>query len=190
MLCQKCHQRPATVFLSQTVGQETSQAHLCEECAQEQNQFYSEFFPFNPFAEVTNFINGLLVFDQEQPNAPDMNFEKNEFETTEKQLQCPHCGYQWVTFRQNGRLGCPKCYEAFSRYLEPLISSIHGNVQYPEENPMDESKSVKDKKEDSAEDTPLKQLRTSLQKAIQQENFEEAAKIRDEIKKQGSQHGF
>src|SRR5690242_16490205 len=135
MLCQRCHQRQATVFFSQTVGQQTTQAHLCEVCAREQSQATGGVLPFgfNPFAAMSEFLNNIMglemgaIAEVQSGRAPQVGLDP--------QLQCPHCGYQLATFRQNGRLGCTKCYESFKSVLDPLISSIHGNVRHLEEAP-------------------------------------------------------
>ena len=62
MLCQKCGQRPATVFFSQTVGNETTQAHLCEECAREQGPSFGVWsaLNFHPLAALTGLIHQML----------------------------------------------------------------------------------------------------------------------------------
>lgn len=66
MICQKCQQRPATVFFSQTVGNETTQAHLCEVCAQEQSQAYGGMMPmnFNPFAAFSEFFSNFMPWGE------------------------------------------------------------------------------------------------------------------------------
>src|SRR6185295_13563920 len=97
------------------------------------------------------------------------------------QLQCPHCGYQLSTFRQNGRLGCTKCYESFRTALEPLISNIHGSVRHVEENA--EPPSAVAGGEQRSQKPEIVALREKIQQAIQSEKFEEAARLRDEIKK-------
>src|SRR6185436_10602527 len=99
-LCQKCHERQATVFFTQTVNQETTQAHLCEVCAKEQSQLYGGVNPlsFNPFAALTDFFNTVMGM---QANAVQAGTSgRNVSASTEPQLKCPHCGYQLSAFRQ------------------------------------------------------------------------------------------
>jgi len=185
MLCQRCHQRQATVFFSQTVGNETTQAHLCEVCAQEQTQAYGGMFPmgFNPFAAMSDFVNQF------------MNWGGGEIQEVQPgrispaaaglEAQCPHCGYQLSTFRQNGRLGCTRCYESFKAALDPLISSIHGNVRHMEESGEKEKKASQVQKVPPAPAEPknpqVRLLRDKLKEAVQNEKYEEAARLRDEI---------
>jgi protein arginine kinase activator len=182
MLCQKCGQRQATVFFSQTVGNETTQAHLCEVCAQAQGQSFGVWnaLNFHPLAALTGLIHQMMPWGP--PGAPGGE-EGAAPPSSEAQLQCPHCGYQLSTFRQNGRLGCTKCYESFSAFLGPLITNIHGHARHVEE-----------KQEGSPDFTPvalggapsmdpLSEMREKMREAVKKEKFEEAARIRDEIQR-------
>lgn len=182
MLCQRCHQRQATVFFSQTVNQETTQAHLCEVCALEQNQAAGGVLPFgfNPFAAMSQFMNDFMGFDMGA--IAEVQSGRTKQVGLDPQLQCPHCGYQLSTFRQNGRLGCTKCYGSFKAALEPLISSVHGNVRHVEEAPPSE-KTAPPAVDRRSQDPEVKALREKITEAIQAEKYEEAARLRDEIKK-------
>lgn len=190
MLCQKCHQKQATVFFSQTVGNQTTQAHLCEVCAQEQSQAYGGMNPynFNPFAAISDFLNNFMTWNES--GITEVNSGRAGSVAVNPQLQCPHCGYQLSTFQQNGRLGCTKCYESFKTALEPLISSIHGNVRHVEEGTKVEkveSENVKENKSPSgkmdSKKPEISEMRKKIDAAIKAEKYEEAARLRDEIKK-------
>jgi protein arginine kinase activator len=189
MLCQKCQQRQATVFFSQTVGNETTQDHLCEVCAQEQTQSYGGMFPinFNPFAAFSEMFKNLMPW--EETDMPE-NMPGRVPASVEPQLQCPHCGYQLSTFRQNGRLGCTYCYDSFRTVLDPLISGIHGSVRHTEAKapipPVEETQALREETAKPAEDTgdpQIMALRKKLKDAIQEERYEDAAMIRNEIRK-------
>ncbi len=181
MLCQKCHEQPATVFFSQTINNETTQAHLCESCAQEKSQSYGGANPFNnPFATLSEFLNNFMSWDENV--ATEVNSVRSKPKSADPQLQCPHCGYQLATFRQNGRLGCTQCYESFKSVLEPLISSIHGNVRHiheEQEPPIEKTSGTTGASDQKPE---VKALREKIKEAIQNEKFEEAARLRDLIK--------
>jgi protein arginine kinase activator len=98
------------------------------------------------------------------------------------QLQCPHCGYQLAVFRQTGRLGCTRCYEAFRKALEPVVVGIHGPVLHMEETAK--TTSMADNVPTASSDKPeVEQIREKIKDAIQNERYEEAARLRDEIKK-------
>jgi len=96
------------------------------------------------------------------------------------QLQCPHCGYQLSFFRQNGKLGCTKCYESFKAVLDPLVSSIHGNVRHQDDLPPPETTAAQG--EPFTQKPEIAALRAKINEAIAQEEYEEAARLRDQIK--------
>jgi protein arginine kinase activator len=185
MLCQRCQQNQATVFFSQTVGNQTTQSHLCEPCAQlqAQTQKLGGVFPpgFNPFSALSEMMGNLMGFD---PGAiAEVASGRAGSVAVDPQLQCPACGYQLSTFRQNGRLGCTKCYASFKAQLEPLINNIHGNAKFVEGGVppagVAEASTTPDRR---SKDPRVRALREKMGEAILKEKFEEAARIRDEIK--------
>lgn len=181
MLCQRCGQRQATVFFSQTVGNQTTQAHLCEVCAREQTQAYGGPNPiaFNPFAALSDFLNSFMNWNEGA--ITEVNSGRAGSVAIDPQAQCPYCGYQLSTFRQNGRLGCTKCYEAFKTALEPLVFSIHGNVRHVEEPaPVQPASPSVERRSQHPE---IAEMRKKIDLAIKAEKYEEAARLRDEIKK-------
>ena len=191
MLCQRCHQRQATVFFSQTVGNQTTQSHLCEVCAREETKAYGGMNPFNfyPFAAFSDFLNNFMAWDDGAID--EVNSGRTKPAAVDPQLQCPHCGYQLSFFRQNGRLGCTKCYESFKTVLDPLVSSIHGNVRHIEEGikvEKYESENLTEPKGSAQEERrsqrpEIVEMRKKIEEAIKYEKYEEAALLRDEIKK-------
>jgi protein arginine kinase activator len=179
MLCQKCQQRPASVFFTQTVGPQTTQAHLCEVCAKEQMKAQGLGNPFgiNPFAAMADFFNHFMSGANIQ-EVPTGTAPGRASAAVDGALQCPHCGYQFSTFRQNGRLGCTKCYQAFAGFLEPLIAGIHGNARH-----ADDTVEKAQPAPEGAGGEEVAALREKMKAAIQKEKFEEAARLRDEIQK-------
>jgi len=186
MLCQRCQQNQATVFFSQTIGNQTTQSHLCEPCAQAkaQTQKLGGVFPpgFNPLSVLSEMMGNLMGFD---PGAiAEVASGRAGSVAVDPQLQCPACGYQLSTFRQNGRLGCTKCYASFKAQLEPLINNIHGNAKFTEEvlsagKPAEEPLPA----DRRSKDPRVMALRERMGEAILKEKFEEAARLRDEIRK-------
>ena len=142
MECQSCHARKATL-------------HLCEQCAQAQQQGGME-------------IMGLLssAFAAKTP--------AGTTEATDK--RCPDCGLAYTEFRSRGRLGCPACYETFRTSLEPLLEKIHGQVQHIGKAPKS------GEAPERGRDRDLVALRRKLQAAVKDENYELAAKLRDELR--------
>jgi len=80
-------------------------------------------------------------------------------------------------FKKIGRLGCGRCYEAFKTYLGPLLKRIHGSDIHLGKVPHKKGKAAKAKKID------VEELKKRLRRAVELEEFEEAARLRDEIKK-------
>jgi len=185
MLCQKCQQRPATVFFSQTVGNQTTQSHLCEPCAKAQGQALGGMNPFNfnPFSAFSDFLNNFMSWDDGA--ITEVNSGRTKPATVDPQLQCPHCGYQLSFFRQNGKLGCTKCYESFKGVLEPLVSSIHGNVRHADESAAPEKPVPAEERRSQRPE--IVALREKISEAIAHEKYEEAARLRDEIKRMEGQ---
>ena len=182
MLCQKCQQHPATVFFSQTVGNQTSQFHLCENCAKEQGAAIHggmNLMNFNPLAALSDILNSVMAM-QGNP-MPGMAPGREPQATADPQLQCPDCGYQLSVFRQTGRLGCTKCYQSFRAALEPVITGIHGAARQVEESPVSSEVTSTDHPKDSTK-PEVSLLREKMKEAIKNEKFEEAARLRDEIK--------
>jgi protein arginine kinase activator len=180
MLCQKCQQRPATVFFTQTAGGKTTQAHLCETCAREQMKAQGVVNPFslNPFAAMADFFNNFMAGS----NIQEVQAGRTPVPVVDPSIQCPYCGYQLSTFRQNGRLGCTRCYEAFAGFLQPFVASIHGNVHHTEEAP-EKPATVPLSPQTGDDSTEVSALREKLKMAVQNEKFEDAAAIRDQIQK-------
>ena len=89
--------------------------------------------------------------------------------------KCPQCGFTHADFKKTGRLGCAECYQTFSEGLEGLLKSMHKGTRHVGKVPesLRQSRDLADR---------LKQLQRKLAKAIEREDFEEAAILRDEIK--------
>jgi len=157
MLCDICGKNPATVHLTEIIDDQMDELHLCEECARQKSAQMEQQFG------LSDLLSGLV------------EFEKPTQEKEVSVLKCANCGLTYTDFKKIGRLGCSECYETFRRYLGPLLKRIHGSSQHLGKSPYKPAKVLKKK-------TDLQDLRSSLQKAIEMEAFEEAAKIRDQIK--------
>jgi protein arginine kinase activator len=89
--------------------------------------------------------------------------------------RCPNCGLTYVQFRQTGRLGCSQCYEAFSQRLIPLIKRIQGSTEHTGKIPLRRGHGAQRQRQ-------LETLRVNLNRAVAREEFEEAARLRDQIR--------
>ena len=74
-----------------------------------------------------------------------------------------------------GLFGCSACYTAFSEEIQPVLRRIHGHVRHVGKVPVCGTEVFRTK-------AHIKKLRRELKLMVAQENYEEAARIRDEIK--------
>ncbi|HZK01454.1 MAG TPA: UvrB/UvrC motif-containing protein, partial [Anaerovoracaceae bacterium] len=88
---------------------------------------------------------------------------------------CPQCGSTYNDFKRSGKLGCSVCYSTFNNMLAPLIKRIQGNNVHAGKIPKKSGSLIKLRKE-------IKSLKDQLQQLVETEEFEEAARVRDEIK--------
>jgi len=88
---------------------------------------------------------------------------------------CPNCGVSLITIGQHGRLGCSTCYEVFKEHLEPTLRRIHGNTVHTGKLPKKGAGKVKLQRQ-------IEQLKSELQAAVANEQYEKAAELRDRIK--------
>lgn len=166
MLCQDCRKREAHVQITQIVNNEKTTLSLCKECAAARG-FHSplENAPF-PLAEI---LSGLA---ESLPQASAARSEDS--------LSCPGCGLKFEEFARHGRFGCGECYQAFRARLEIVMRKIHGASLHRGRAPVGESPVT-----DNDSTIPVKEeerLETELKKAIEAEDFERAAEIRDKLK--------
>jgi len=94
---------------------------------------------------------------------------------------CPKCGLTSKDFKESGRLGCPHCYRAFAAKLEPLVAKLHKGVAHTGKSPQGyvELEPVPD----------VQELRDQMERHVAQEEYEEAAVIRDRIRELESDSG-
>lgn len=165
MLCEKCQKKPAKVYMTKIVDGEKTETHLCEECARESQGFNFGFDPKfmlqNIFADFFNNTHAVGV--------PAQNVEPQP-------LQCDNCGFTENHFARLGRLGCSKCYDVFEARLDSLLRRVHGNSRHTGKVPERTGGTIRVRKE-------MDNLRQVLQQAVLKEEFEEAARLRDEIRK-------
>ncbi len=150
--CGRCS-KPAVLHITELRQGEVQALHLCETCAK---QYLSQ-----------------SPEEQEQAPPGASSDAENDLEEID-QLDCPNCGISFKEFRAGGRLGCPHDYTVFEDELLPLLENIHGETEHCGKVP-------KRAPDSSQRQFKLIKLRTDLRSAIEQEHYEEAARIRDEI---------
>ena len=170
MQCDICANKKATVHLTEIVDEQISELHLCEDCAREKSVQMEQQFG------LADLLAGLA------------DFNKQVKDVDKVKLQCTNCGIQYEDFRKFGRLGCSECYNSFKEPLSVLLKKIHGAHQHYGKSPAKNLKTapaaasaaanvnVKKKADD------IQDLRLQLNKAIENEDFEKAAMLRDKIR--------
>ncbi|MCL2873722.1 MAG: UvrB/UvrC motif-containing protein [Defluviitaleaceae bacterium] len=162
MLCQKCQKRHATIHLKQIWGNENIEMHLCNTCATEHSSELSGVSFDNFFLGVVNSFFKDIGKLQEAPIAADT-------------YKCDSCGLTYDDFRKYGRLGCSSCYLAFRSQLSAIFDNVQGASEHRGKLPQRAGSDILHEKR-------LKALKSELTKAIEREEYEAAARIRDEIK--------
>ena len=159
--CRRCT-KPATLHITEIRNGEAQALHLCEGCAKDYLNTVS----------VAGVPEESASFEAGASGVDDADQVPDERDA----LTCPQCGITFKQFRSQGRLGCPHDYVAFREELVPLIESIHGELQHVGKVPR-HVPGISRKQYD------LLKLRTDLKAAVQNEQYEEAAQLRDQIQK-------
>ncbi|MCG3196499.1 MAG: UvrB/UvrC motif-containing protein [Candidatus Omnitrophica bacterium] len=161
-ICQVCQQKVAKIHITQIHQGQVHEFHICQECARENNVSGPEMKPvFTP-----EFLGGGIPGEEAaRPGA------------VEEVKTCPSCGQTYRGFRESGRLGCCRCYDTFAEELEPLLRKVQGGVRHIGKTPRRESVP------EPRDSTPrIEAMREKLRLAVSEEDFETAARLRDEIR--------
>ncbi|MCL1986605.1 MAG: UvrB/UvrC motif-containing protein [Firmicutes bacterium] len=160
MLCEKCNSNQATVHMQQVVNGEKTEMHLCQTCST----------GIDAAASIDALFNGLLG------SFLTGGSEKNNPKIVINYKPCPRCGMTYDTFRNGGgKLGCAHCYKTFTHELNPILKNVQASVRHEGKFPQKSGRDLFKKRE-------AVRLRGLMQKAIDDENFEEAARLRDEVR--------
>ncbi len=154
MQCQACHKNRATVHLTEISGDQKKEIHLCEECAREKGVGAKTSLP-----EV---LSGIVMV----PLAKHL--------ARMRKISCPTCGHTYADFQTTGKLGCPNDYTAFKKGMLPLLEKIHGSSRHIGKVPSTAGENV-------ARMAEMLALRKKLKEAVENERYEEAARLRDKL---------
>ena len=161
MMCQKCNKRPATVYYKETVNSITTKAALCEECAKAAGIGFNK-------------ILGNNIFDF---GIKSLFANASEDKKLEGEKVCPVCSSTFSQIASSGKPGCSKCYSVFEKELAPTVFKIHGKARHIGKSPLRNGAVKPTTKEDI-----LASKKKELNEAIELQEFERAAQLRDEIK--------
>lgn len=175
MLCENCKQKEANVKYTQIINGVKKEMHLCDKCSRELG--INE-MSFNIPINLSSFF-GEFLDDYNQGFTPLIQKEKI--------LKCDKCNMTYDDFIESGKFGCSNCYDVFGANIDSILKRLHGSNRYVGRKAINTSeKQIKEKqvlKEENTNETKIKELKHKLNKMIKEEKYEEAAKIRDEIKK-------
>jgi protein arginine kinase activator len=163
MSCDQCREREAVIHLTQIVNEQVTTLHLCERCAAEKGVE-------SPGGVAKTPLGSFLAamgkgYPEQAPVARGAD-------------TCVRCGASFQDFRESGRLGCPECYQAFEAPLRDLLRRLHGSTHHVGERYVEPGQApVVAEPPRAAAD-----LREQLRVAVETENFELAAELRDRLR--------
>ena len=168
MICDICNEREATIEFTAVTGNEKKTLHLCGQCSNQESEK-----PAGPATKVTpthvtaskkvNVVIGHLA-GTEAGKGP-----------------CSGCGMTYEEFRKIGRLGCSQCYDAFGTPLRRLLKRIHGSDTHVGRGPRASKESSPATSASVGQPQGLEELRQALHAAVDAEEYERAAQLRDRI---------
>jgi len=170
MLCERCKKNNATVFYRESINGKERSLSLCEKCADKarkngelETDLLNDGFFSEPLGGVDKLFGSLFGFPQlvGHKSAPEK--------------KCSLCGATFRDLMAEGKAGCPECYRTFSDELSSTISRIHGTTSHTGGAPsrFKADRDLKDK---------IKSLEKGIKAAVDEENYEEAARLRDELR--------
>ena len=156
MICDVCKDKSATVYLTQIAEGQMQKVNLCEGCAKEKG-----------VTDPTGFALADLLLGMG---------EEKKLKKGKEERKCDACGFTQSNFKKTGRLGCSECYKIFGDGLESLLKAMHKGTRHIGKVPAQftTARTFIDR---------IDELKHRLKIAIRDENYEEAAKLRDEISK-------
>lgn len=171
MLCDRCHKRDAKILYTEIINGVKKEQHLCEECATDYTSFQMEKPLLNSDLTLGDLLSTLLG-----------GYSDDEKRKAIRSITCSNCGTTYDEFLRMGRFGCYKCYKSFDTdgRLARTLKGIQGAENHTGKRPTGY---VAESADQNIKDfTEIEKLTMKLQEAIEKEEFEEAARLRDLIK--------
>lgn len=159
LMCESCGQRAAKIQFTEVVNNNMVTVNLCLECA-EKKGIEVKHVPASGLGDlVAEVWDATAVTEADKVGA----------------ANCPSCGFAYSDFRSVGRFGCPDCYRSFEPQLVVLLRKIHGDTRHQGKAPGEMGPKALIRKK-------LMDLRDELARAVQKEDYESAAHVRDRIR--------
>ena len=165
MLCQSCGKKTATTHIKTIVNGKLMEYHLCTDCAKHKG--YGNIFS-NWGMDFSNLLGGFLG---------------NSLDNSQV-TRCPSCGASFEEITRSGKIGCADCYKTFRSQLLPVIQRIHGTTHHKGKVPGGSALRVTGGEHQimPVKESPLDEKKRLLKQAIEKQDFEQAAVLRDQIK--------
>ena len=171
MLCDECNEREATCVVTVMTGGEQIKRHLCSQCLGKIHGAIGQSLPgalgIGVGLQAAGLLSSIL--------SAITNVDKEDKKEDEPDKICPRCRTTLHAFRKSGHLGCPECYQVFREELQPMLLQIHGRVQHAGRQPLNNE-------EDQKARSIREELARKMEEAVRTEDFETAAKIRDQLR--------
>lgn len=173
MLCENCGENEANVRYTQIINGVKKEMKLCDKCSKDLG---IEEFDFSMPIDLSSFLGDFW----EDSLLPDF--------TKTKEIICNECGMTYEEFRNTGKFGCANCYDSFCDRISPILKNLQGanshigrkkQITKTELNKVD----IQEDKKRENKNSMIYTLKEKLKQAIKEERYEDAAQIRDEIKK-------
>lgn len=155
-LCEQCGEQKASIYITEITDGRAVKKHICRRCYESE-----EDAPALSSSELISKLVGII--------APELRKAGKR--------KCPECGIDYVEFRQSFRFGCPNDYSVFHRALDDLFLEIHGARRHTGKIPVGRAQTALGGQE------RIELLRREMQRAVETEDYERAAHLKDSIEK-------
>ena len=184
MLCENCGKREANVRYSENINGRKKEMHLCEDCSKLLGIDHDFRIPSIDFSNLFGSFLEDFATPELFPLIADI-----------KEESCDVCGSTFNDIINTGRYGCPNCYDTFETRMDPILKKLQGNNRHKgrlekisdntkiDDINKNENKNV-DKEKTNKKANKIEELQEELKQAIKEERYEDAAVLRDKIKKE------
>lgn len=172
MICENCKQRPATITVTQMKNGKKVTRHFCDVCNKQLDHFHLNLDPEESSDAMQKLFSNWF-------GTPSWSVQTVPISNTQDKVKnesCPQCGMTYRKFLEEGKFNCPTCYETFKEQLPQVLKRLHnGATEHIGKVPGSINESYQVKRQ-------IEALRQDMKVAVEKECFEDAAKIRDQVR--------
>ncbi len=165
MICDVCKNKNADISVEQSIGSNVKHIFLCRDCAK---KWGLEMFPENLDISITKLLN---------------KYDKNKKNEELNYLSCPYCGKKLSEIQKDKKIGCINCFLCFKSEITNILRKVKTNIKYT-------GKVQNAVPKEFSQKLSILELKQKLQKALNAEEYEQAALLRDELKALEKQYGI